>query len=227
MKRRPALLAVLALASVSALMSVTGVFAEFGDTATGGENDVTSADSLTGVDLQIAPYIVDPFDPQGAGACGDFTDDTETALFEAELIEVGFEQELSGLYCVRDLGTTGAHFTVGAVDVVEAEAGCTGKERDFDDTCGEGPGELSSVAEWQWLTVDCATGELGTSHSGTYALKFPQGDSFASAPLPTDGSPVCVRFGVYIVDEWGVERLSAAQSDAMSWRFRFLATPSA
>jgi hypothetical protein len=220
MKRRPALLTVVALASVSALMSVTGVFADFGDTATGGENDVTSADLLTGVDLQIAPYIVDPFDPQGAGSCGDFTDDTETKLFEAELVDVG--SNLWGSYCVRAVGTTNARFSVAAIDVVETEAACTGKERDVDATCGEGLGELSSVAWWHWSLMDCATGE--PTFPGNAGLRFPHDDAPILRPLPMDGSPVCVRFDVSINSQSAVDRLSAAQSDAMSWRFRFTAS---
>ena len=71
--RRPLLLTLVAAGSVTCLAGAGGVFASFTDRATGGTNSVESGAARHAADLQIGTF--------NGESCGDFADDTETAVF--------------------------------------------------------------------------------------------------------------------------------------------------
>jgi len=121
---------------------LAGVYAVFSDTATTGENYVSSPVAGRAADLQLAAYTGDPEAP-----CGTWSDNLESGINVGELGEyydsdngtwntVGVGRTM----CLRNDGAAPLVVTVATTDLSFTDSACSGDESAVDNTCGPSAG---------------------------------------------------------------------------------------
>jgi hypothetical protein len=222
--RRPVLLSLSTLGLLICLIGGTGLFAALTDTADLGPNSVDAAGLPGSADLKLAYRVPDPGDPN-ATVCGQYEDDLTTQAFiEAS----GFvaDSSANNKVCIKNAGSQTVSVSVTAVDLVDVDTACTGDEADLGDaTCGgDAQGELANVIQIRIFPIDCATAlELGGSDAS--ALDDLVGTPLALTPsgLAPDAE-LCLD--ILVQEPSGSPALDRqlAQSDAVTWMFRFTGT---
>jgi hypothetical protein len=220
--RRSLLTTITMLGALICLVGGTGLFAALSDTATTGTNTVTSDDLPTSIDIKLG--LATLFFVDGSFECEVMTDDLAGPMFSETDLHPG-NNSSANYFCLRnDGGQTASHVTVRSIDLTDTDQACTGDEADSGDTScgGGGPGELADVLSVGISTVDCSNrnqeiysaGEIGIQANTTTDLTLPA--------IPA-GATVCLQtFVAYRTPEDPVAA-QLAQSDTVTWRFRFTA----
>lgn len=202
------------------LLGGTGVFAVFSDHANGGPNTVNSGALAKAADLHIAPGTV------GAGgvSCTVYADNTSTAQFTVQDFRPG-SQPVRAHVCLRNVGSATLDLTSSAANLLDVDVACTGDEAAAGDaSCGgDGAGELAPIVFVTTRQVNCQT--LAATGGLTQGL-----DRWATAPAAFGASSLgaggiaCIEFEIRHA---GTEAQSqVAQSDTVTWNFRFEGTAS-
>lgn len=203
------------------LLGGTGVFAVFTDSAMGGPNTVTSGARPRAANLQIAPATI----VNGDVACQAFVENTLTPQFSI----TGLQPEGSAEHayvCLRNSGSGTLDLSAGATGLRDLDSACTGDEATAgDETCGgDQAGELGEVLKTGITQVDCAT-LTPVGGFETWLLNYAaQPLDFGADPLAA-GATICVE----IVLKYSIAteaQIQVAQSDMVTWNFRFEGTAS-
>lgn len=220
-RRRPFLVTLSAFGMVTGLLGVAGVFAAGNDQATTGPNDAISGETNE-VDIQLAAASGDR-----EVLCGeDWSDHLLSGIITSDdliLKDQGYSDDSgqptsfdAGFVCLRNVGSSPAMVTLGAIDIDDTEVACSPGEYDVDGaSCGAGVGELSSE-----LFVLAYTGSSCETVASQGSLLASMAIDATGTPLPLislvpgEEVPVCASV------RWD-EANPAAQSDRVTWRFAF------
>lgn len=215
--RRAFLLTVTALGLVVCLVGSTGLFAALTDTALTGPSTVTAPGLAASADIQLA---MDE-GTSGNPSCGAFSDDLTTPLFQFTASPPSNNQGY--IVCVKNVGSQAlSSLTLRADDLVDTEDACTGDEALNGDTdCGGGgTGELSAVLDVHAGWDACPYG-MWNNNTPTTTLADLESTPLTLSSLPV-GATVCVMIFVgYPAAGVSPEAIQRAQSDTVTWRFRF------
>lgn len=216
--RRPLALSLIVLGLVVTLIGGTGLFAPFTDTATTGPNSLTSGTRPKAADIQLAWPVPGPT----ACASATYQEDSTTPGHTASDIQPGFFDVQ--YFCLRNVGSAFVGINIMAIDVVDTDIACTGDEAAAGDTsCGaDGVGELSGVI-WTDVTMyDCVTGQAQvTTGTGSIATMNISYAGWALDPGETLCASVDVNYPLGLPNT--VEQQLQAQSDRVTWAYRFTA----
>jgi hypothetical protein len=215
--RRASLLTLAALGLVVCLVGSTGLFAALTDTARTGTNQVTTPGLASSADIVVASTI----DSAGSLACGTYSDDLATGLIDFTASPPYANAD--SFLCVKNVGSQAlSSLTVQADELTDVDTACTGdEEANGDATCGgDAAGELADVLD---VTVgwDACPYQMWTDTSPTTTLLA---SSTTPITLPTlaVGEEVCFLLRVaYPTAGASPEAIQRAQSDTVTWRFRF------
>lgn len=238
---RHALRVVIVLGVLVTLVGGTGIFAVFTDQATTGQNTANSGQQAKAADLQLNQGVSDgqgsidcQQDPDANGMF--FEDDLTTGIFSVGGMQPGSSSATEYL-CLRNAGSSALALTANVIEVVDQELACTGDEQGAGDTtCGLDPndaplvGELSSALTVTIDEVSCVGGAggvfvvLSSTTSGLASLA----DSSLGGPGATlaPNGVMCLGLTVTYPSDTSAATVQVAQSDQVSWRFRFDATAS-
>lgn len=219
--RRRLLIALTAVGSVIVVLGGLGVFAALTDQAMSGTNSVTSVSQPRQVDILISPRTTGS---SGTGTCGEFTDDLTSPLFTIEALDVNMFPAFT--YCLRNDGSLNAvQVKIGVQDLTDIDVSCTGDEKEYDETCGPGPegqeqqGELADSITLRHYSLDCQTSQR--SLIGIRPLRQHVSEPQGLGTL-TGGSSMCFATEIALSPSTD---LQVSQSDTVTWRFRWEATP--
>jgi len=215
--RRAFLLTATALGLVISLVGSTGLFAALTDTARTGTNQVTTPGLASSADLKLAMSE----GPEGNKTCGDFSDDLATGLFDFTANQP--IDDRAEIVCLKNAGSQSlTSLTMRVDELTDVDIDCTGDEQaNGDATCGgDAAGELADVLAVS-VAWDACPNQAPSAFSPTQTLL-----ESASTPiaLPTLGvdEMVCLLVTVaYPATGAPSEALQRAQSDKVTWRFRF------
>lgn len=221
--RRRLLIALTAVASVIVSLGAVNVFAAVNDYVLTETNRVSTAAQPVAVDLRVAPRSQGS---DGLWRCGPWTDEAMSPLFTLDATHLRADNHAT--FCLRNDGATRVDLSTTVQDIVDIDVECTGDEVLLDPTCGPGPdgqkqpGELTKALQLLYFTVDCDTNELS---SEPLAPLHPLGEQVAK-PVSL-GSLDAGLYNCYLVAlHIEPSDLQAAQTDTVTWRFRFGATMS-
>ena len=155
-----------------------------------------------------------------ASRCGKFADNTTAAIRISDLDPA--EESTSLSLCVTNASRAAGRLLVGSADVVDLDVACSGDEALVDTTCGGTlAGELAAdLVHDLRVTMPCAPsrGELGTARSVSFAALA---DGVVLGTLGRD-EMACVSVTLRRPALHGGS--SGAQSDRVTWRYRFVLT---
>lgn len=224
--RRSILLTLSALGLVVTLVGGTGLFAALVDTADTGENEITT-DGLAGsADLQLAffgPDISDP-DPNAPHVCGEYSENLTSGLFTVN--PAALPSTVAGTLCVRNVGAQTVTLDVRAIDLEDRDPECTGDEVEYGDldcgTVGAQDGELAGIVSIQLQPTDCVGGLTGPLFGGVLSNLVQQ----PLGLLPDLGSDAvtCYAIEAFVGTGYSTAEQQVAQSDSVTWKFRFTGT---
>lgn len=211
----------LVLGVMVTLLGGTGVFAVFSDQASGGPNTVTSGALASAADLRIAPATASQI-----VSCGQYQEDTTTSQFTV----VDFNQQTAvqrAYVCLSNAGSAPLDLTLQASFLRDLDTGCTGDEAAAGDaTCGaNGLGELSFVTSVDAHQVNCMT----LARTGGLAQTLDRWGAVATsfaAPQLAPGAIACIEFELRYSSAATETQVQVAQSDQVTWNFRFEGTAS-
>lgn len=210
----------LVLGVMVTLLGGTGVFAVFSDQATAGRNTVNSGALASAADLKIAPATASQ-----VVSCQTFADDTTTPQFTI----TDFQQTTPvqrAYVCLRNGGSAALDLTAQAAFVMDSDPACTGDEAAAGDaTCGnDQAGELSPLISVDIRTVNCQT-LAGTGGLAQTVDQWATASAFA-APQLAAGDIACIEFALRYSSVATETQVQQAQSDMVTWNFRFEGTAS-
>lgn len=224
--RRSVLLTLAALGALVSLIGGAGLFSALTDTARTGTNSAESGALAASADIQLATanVVPGPLGELGHIQCGTFAENLTTGLFTVSGVGPGYSSDTTPTYlCVRNVGSQSVALGFGADELVETDFACTGDEAlNGDLTCGgDQAGELGGVLQASLTKlVQCEQGvplsEHGNQLSGLAAAPTslgslnPGGTECFSASLRTPP-----------ITSVAANDLQRAQSDRVTWRFRF------
>jgi hypothetical protein len=223
--RRSILLTLSTLGVLISLLGGTGLFAALTDTADVGPNHLDTAPLAGSADLKVAELE--------NGQCLTYQDNLVTEFILGANFVPG--DETSNQLCIKNVGSQTVSLAVTAVDLVDFDYDCTGDEQEYgDQTCGpnvpDPVGELSSVIDALFVTVDCGTGAPSGSPFGSNLHDLVGNPLFISVTGLGSNEVAC--FDIHLSEPDGqtgypVADLQKAQSDSLTWTFRFTgqATP--
>jgi hypothetical protein len=234
--RRPVLLTLAVLGGVVCLIGGVGLFASLSDTGKTGPLTAQSGALAGSADIKLTTaHLVDPtmsgqlsIACDNAGYSDDLTTDTNTISASPNFTSDKL------FFCIKNVGSQPVSVTFDAFEMVDVELACTGDEALFDSDCGlpggvPGIGELSGVlsviVEWY---PQCDPNPI--HEQSTRGLK-----SLASTPLAlhglsaSGGPPECYSLTLSYPEAGPTSTntpamIQAAQSDQVTWRFRFNAS---
>lgn len=214
--RRIALVLATALGSVLCLLGGTVLFSALQDTARTGTNSAESGALGASADIQLARATLDA---QNNLVCGTFSDDLATGLFSAASVSPGY-LSAPEYVCVKNVGSQQVSLTALSDELVDIDVACTGDEAaNGDSTCGgDLAGELSDVLRVSYSTINCASG----SSLGGESQTLKQNTTIAAllgtlAPSATSCHVISVDYPAATPNA----DVQKAQSDRVTWRFRF------
>ncbi len=215
-KRRSVLLTVAALGALVCLLGGTVLFSALTDTARTGTNSVESAALAASADIQLATATK----TGNETTCGAFSENLTTAMFTLTGVSPGFSS--GQVYaCVKNVGSQQVTLSASADELTDIDFACTGDEDLHGDTScgGDLAGELSMVLHAAYAVLDCQTG------TGSLAIRSTLRDN-ATQPLGlgtlAPGAINCVALEV-THDAGTATQSQAAQSDRVTWRYKFTA----
>jgi hypothetical protein len=226
--RRRYLISLSVMGALVCALGSTGLFAALTDSARTGNNHVDTAALPGASDLRIAPAHASA-PPTGVGGiivCDPpFEEDLTTGGFSASDVNpVGFVTPMAW-YCVKNVGsqTVGLSATIDSLS--DIDLACTGDEALYNDlTCGDQlEGELSSVLQVFYENPFC--GDLSMPHSND-VIGMAANVSQTPGGLPSfaglaPGGELCIGMRVIYPEATPDEDVQRAQSDGVSWRFKF------
>lgn len=219
--RRSSLITISALGLVICLLGGTGLFAALQDTADTGQNRAETLPLAGSADLQLATLVPDPALP-GFTMCGEWVENLATGLFDAQNLTPGGGGPSNKL-CIRNVGSQTVGLTLAAIDVTDTELECTGDEADYGDaSCGTGAGELSSVLSVRVDPMSCADNE-GLGGNQTVLLADLDDTPMVLLDLPPTTTR-CYGFSASLPDLPVTAAVQIAQTDRVTWAFRFTGT---
>jgi hypothetical protein len=218
--RRSALLTLATLGGLVSLIGGAGLFSALTDTARTGTNSADSAPLAASADIQLATAAVDA---TGQIQCGTFVENLASPLFTVTDVSPGYSSEPPFTYlCLQNVGSQSVTLSVGVDELVDVDVACTGDEAlNGDMTCGgDLAGELGVVLHTSLLGYDqCDTSLPDPAANGTLS-------AIAAAPRPIGphlnaSATRCysVRLGYFSAT--AAAEAQRAQSDRVTWRFRF------
>jgi hypothetical protein len=214
--RRIALVLASALGAVVCLLGGTVLFSALQDTARTGTNSVESAALGSSADIQLAAAT----NNAGVITCGTFSEDLASGLFSATGVSPGFSSQ--EYFCVKNAGTQEVMLSALADELTDVDFACTGDEAaNGDASCGQDQlGELSSVLTVGFIKASCQS--FAGSGTGSASLK-----SMETTPLLIEtlagGATGCFAAGISYLSTTDNVAKQKAQSDRVTWRFRFSA----
>lgn len=215
--RRSALITAVALGALVCLLGGTVVYSALQDTARTGTNSAESAAMLTSANIQLATAT----SSGTAISCGTFSDDLASGLITATGLSPTFTST-TAFVCVRNIGSQPVLLSVLTDELTDVDFACTGDEAaNGDATCGgDQAGELSSVLGVSYGTRSCANG--GTSSAGFPTLKDNETTPHSFGTLAS-GATGCFSVFAGYPDTTATAAIQKAQSDRVTWRFKFSA----
>lgn len=169
---------------------------------------LAGSDSGSGPRLKVALRV--------DGRCGAFTSRLPP-LVNVRDLEPGQTTTPTQL-CIATRGSPRARLFLSSVDTESTETGCTGDEAAVDNTCGSGQGELDSALTVLVAVQNGCRGRFGAKQEVPFAALAQQ-----PVELPGVGGPGrmdCLALSLRH-DGTSLVESSAAQSDAVRWRYAF------
>jgi len=244
---RQLLRGVMVLGVILTLVGGTGIFAVFTDRATTATNNVSSGELPHAADLQIATASVGDQNLDGIPdvVCDGFGDDMmlpagQTDWISVSNVQPGYlsDDANSPMICLHNNGSSTLELTVSAIDLTDADIGCTGDEAITGDmSCGldatmlPQAGELSPLITVNVLGLDCndatAFGINGQDYTAYLADLAVTPMAMNALQMPPGGT-LCYQVRLAYPDTASATDTQLAQSDQVTWRFAFDGTvPSA
>ena len=218
--RRSVLLTLAVLGGAVCLIGGVGLFAALTDTATTGTNSAESKGLAASADLQVA-VATDPVAGSFQFGCGTFTENYASPLFTATNVQVGYQSSQSVL-CVKNAGSQTVQVNVDVFELSDIDTACTGDEAlNGDTTCGnDQTGELSLMLATQVQRyAQCDLQGSGDSFSN-YLNFLSSGATLTGGSL-APGETACYGFYVTYPSGNAASSVQQAQSDKVTWRYRF------
>jgi hypothetical protein len=217
--RRPVLVTVAILGLVIVLIGGTGLFAALTDTARTGTNQVDSAGLAASADIQLATATREY---PGPIVCGTYSENLTSGFFTVADVAPGYSSSNPTFFCIKNVGSQSVTLWPSADELTDTDTACTGDESlAGDTTCGSGVGELSSVLTVFYVVETCAGGG-----GAGFASKLKDNATVATA-LPgtlAPGAQQCFSTSLgYFASESTATQIQQAQSDRVTWRFKFRA----
>ena len=216
--RRSVLLSVAAVGALVCAIGSSGLFAALTDTARTGVNTADSSALAASADIRLASatYGGDP----ATVTCGTFGENLSTALFtvaDAQPRATALDEKY---LCIRNVGSQSVTLAGLADNVADVDTACTGDEAIYDTTCGgDAAGELSSNLTVSYAVVSCATGD-GSGGGSTLSANATSPIGLGSLAAGTTG---CFLIRLFYPDATSASNVQKAQSDRVTWRFKFTA----
>jgi hypothetical protein len=232
--RRSVLLTLAVLGVLVSLVGGVGLFAALTDTATTGTLTADSGGLAGSADLKMTTATVVDVNQDGiVGNPGDsincfapgYSDNLATDPQTAN-VSPGFASDKL-YFCIKNVGSQPVTLTFDAFEMIDVELDCTGDEALVDGSCGivggvAGVGELSGVLSVQvdwYAQCDAAFNEpssrvLGSLTSTPLALQH---------GLSAGGGADCYSLTLAYPSGGAntPQMIQQAQSDRVTWRFRF------
>ena len=215
--RRSFLLTASAMGLMISLLAGTGLFAALVDTADTGPNSVDTAPLAGSSDLQLATW-------DSVNGCGAWQEDLSSGLITALNVAIDAPTVRTGeTFCIRNIGSRTVDLSVSVFGVEDTETDeCTGDEADSgDQDCAlNDPGELSAVIGVEFFLDDCVgNATIGFTDSLTDMVSTP----LALLPI-APGNTSCFVPQIQVGSVASETQLQQAQSDRVTWRYRFTGT---
>jgi hypothetical protein len=214
--RRSVLLTIAALGGLVCLLGGTVLVSALQDTARTGTASIESAALESSADIQLSQAT-------GNGtsvSCLEFSENLATAPMAVQSFRTG---SMAGdFFCIRNVGSQSVTLTALAEELTDVDLACTGDEAQSGDaTCGgDQAGELAGVLHIGFVSAPCAT---FVDSFSTVTLS-----ELATTPAPLGslaaGATGCFAHRVLIpADTTSNVAAQKAQSDRVTWKFRFTA----
>jgi hypothetical protein len=225
--RRRYLISLAVMGALVCALGSTGLFAALTDSARTGTNHVDTAALPGAADLQLATAHVAPPVVAGQGSsivCDEpFVEDLTTAGFNATAVTPGFATA-KAWYCLKNVGSQSVNVAATIDSLSDVDLNCTGDEALYNDvTCGNQlEGELSSVLNVFYETAVCDNYSL--PHADTIIQMTTNVGASPDLPWFTGLAPgehLCIATQVFYPPNKPVDDVQRAQSDSVSWRFKF------
>ena len=216
--RRPLLLTIAALGSLICLVGGTGLFAALTDSARTGTNQVDSAQLAASADIQIATAT----QSGNASQCGTFSEDLATGFFTVANVEVGYQSPLA-FFCIKNVGSQPVTLWASVDELVDTDTACTGDEALHGDaTCGGNQlGELSSVISVSYVRQNSCSAFDGSGFGRTLKENATNPEAFPGTLAA--GATACFYTNLEYKTNASAADVQKAQSDRVTWRFKFRA----
>jgi hypothetical protein len=213
--RRPVLVTVAILGLVIVLIGGTGLFAALTDTARTGTNTVDSAGLAASADLQLATATRDY---PGPIVCGAYSENLASGFFTVADVVPGYNSP-PVYFCVKNAGSQTVNLSAMVDELADLDTSCTGDEAVYDTTCGGNlAGDLSEVLSIAYLRYAC-DGSTG-SGTGVNMRNNATNQVFLPGTL-APGSETCMEVDFAYSNGNTETQKQKAQSDRVTWRFKF------
>lgn len=214
--RRSVLLTMAALGAVISLVGGTSLFAALTDTAQTGTNSAQSAAMAASADIQLATGSFNA----GKIDCGTFSEDLTSGLITVSDVGPGYFGSFA-YFCVKNVGSQDISLSALAAELTDRDTACTGDEVEYDaTTCGgDAAGELSSVLKVNYSTVNCDT----ASGSGASPLLANNATTAHGLGTLAVNTTACFSTGLLYQSSTDTVAAQRAQSDTVTWRYKFSA----
>ncbi len=213
----------LTLALLGALVSVVGglgLFAALNDTAVTGTNAAESGSLTASADIQLATATA-PAEGSTQIQCGTFADNLATAIFDVADVGLGYTSE-TVYVCVKNAGSQTITLSMDATELSDVETDCTGDEAlNGDTSCGDQlAGELSGVLSTRAQThAMCEVFAPNDEPAVGLGSLVTTPASFAQGLGP--GQTACIGIVLTYPGDTSAVLVQKAQSDRVTWRYRF------
>ncbi len=211
--RRPVLIALTVVGSITVVMGGVGTFAALTDAARTGTNFVETGALPAAADIRLGP-------DQNC-ALADLSDDLTTALHTVSLLPSPTDSAHDeGVLCIKNVGVAPVTIRIGVVDLVDVETGCTGDESDVDTTCHPTEdvpvprGELSES-----LRVDVPGRECHRPQPQIISTLTTTLSRLATQPGYLTELDPDVSLCVWVRVTLNASDSTVAQTDSVSWRY--------
>jgi hypothetical protein len=214
--RRSALVTVAVLGGLVCLLGGTVLYSAIQDTARTGTNSFESAALGASADIQLATATL----ANGTIICGTFSEDLTSGLFTVTGVSPG-DPNTSAFFCIKNVGSQQVTLSGLADELTDVDFACTGDEAASGDaTCGgDQAGELSSV-----LTVGYVKGPCqGFGGSAPFSTLKENATTPLGLGTLAAGVTGCYATNIQYPSTTVNTAVQTAQSDRVTWRFKFTA----
>lgn len=215
--RRSVLLTLAALGGLVSLIGGVGLFSALTDTARTGTNSAESRALGSSADIALGQGTPDP---QGVILCGNFLDNQPSGYFSVSNVGAGFTSAVE-YFCIANSGSQPVALSALVDELVDVEVACTGDEElSGDTTCAIGQaGELADALAVMYASYPTCLVASGSVTGG------PSLRNNATTPEPLGtlgpGDIRCLSVQLLYASNHPTDVVQKAQSDRVTWRFRF------